>query len=122
MKTKRVLNFSFPLLFVLFMGIPCSLYAAAFFTKEKEVFLQQKDTITWRIVSRLDKTYGYDIFQNGKLLIHQPAIPGREGNKGFRSAADAQKVALLVVAKIKNGIMPPAVTQQEMKELGIADR
>ena len=117
-----MLNFPFLLLFVLFLGVSGGLNAATFFTMGKAVSLQQKDTITWRIVPRLDNTYGYDIFQNGKLLIHQPAIPGREGNKGFRSAADAEKVALLVVAKIKNGIMPPAVTQQEMKEMGIADR
>ena len=122
MKTDRMLNFPFLLLFALFMGISGGLNAAPFYTMENAVPLQQKDTITWRIVPRLDNTFGYDVYQNGKLLIHQPAIPGREGNKGFRTAADAEKVALLVVSKIKNGIMPPAVTQQEMKELGIADR
>jgi hypothetical protein len=39
---------------------------------------------------------------------------------GFKSKSDAKKVALLVMDKINKGIMPPTVTRDELKNLGIA--
>ena len=66
-----------------------------------------------------DKTYGYDIFVNSILYVHQPAIPCLPGKKGFKTAADAKKVTVLVITKIKNGLIPPSVTISEMQKLGI---
>jgi hypothetical protein len=63
--------------------------------------------------------YGYKIFNNDKLYINQPMIPSVAGIKGFETKEDAQKVANLVVEKINNGIMPPAVTEEELKKLNI---
>lgn len=50
-------------------------------------------------------------------MIHQPAIPGIPGNEGFKTKEAAQKVADLVVNKIKKGEMPPSVTIEELKKL-----
>lgn len=63
--------------------------------------------------------WGYDIMKNGKLLIHQPHIPAANGIKGFDSEKDAKKVAELMIEKIDEGIFPPSITLEELKELKI---
>lgn len=64
-----------------------------------------------------DGTWGYDVLVNGKLLIHQPSMPGMPGNSGFTGKATAGKVARLVIDKMKRGEMPPTVTVEELREL-----
>ena len=64
-------------------------------------------------------TYGYDIYDDNHKLIHQPSIPGLPGNDGFKTKADALKVAQLVCDKLKNGEMPPSVSLKEMKQLKV---
>ena len=41
------------------------------------------------------------------------------GNEGFKTKADASKVAQLVIGKIKKGEMPPTVTIEEMQKLKV---
>ncbi len=79
-----------------------------------------KANITYKITNAAANTFCYDIFSDGKLLIHQPSVPGIAGNKGFKDKASAEKVADLVVKKIKKGEMPPTVTIEEMKKLNAA--
>jgi len=90
------------------------------FLSLKAFFMQvsQGDT-TYRIIPSEGHTYGYDISINNKLLIHQPNIPGMEGNKGFEKKSDAEKVARLVIKKIQKGIMPPTVEKKELDSLRI---
>ncbi|HXD78335.1 MAG TPA: DUF4907 domain-containing protein [Puia sp.] len=63
--------------------------------------------------------FGYEVSVHGKMLIHQASIPCVPGNNGFASETEAARVAGLVAEKIGRGIMPPMVTIQEMKSLGI---
>lgn len=63
--------------------------------------------------------FGYDIFVNDKLYIHQPHIPAVAGNKSFASESDAQKAGEFVSEKIKRNIMPPGITIAELDSLGI---
>jgi hypothetical protein len=77
----------------------------------------KKAKLTFTIIKAPNNTFGYNIFQNGTLLIHQPAIPALPGNNGFASKMKAIKVAKLVISKIMNGEMPPTVTEAEMKKL-----
>lgn len=63
--------------------------------------------------------YGFDIYQNGKVLIHQNAIPAIQGNKAFVSEAEAKAVGSLMLYKISNGIMPPTVDIKELDSLKI---
>ncbi len=74
--------------------------------------------LTYKITNTADNTYCYDIFSDGKLMIRQPSIPGMPGNKGFKTKANAEKVAQLVLKKIKKGEMPPSVTKEEMQKVG----
>lgn len=77
----------------------------------------KKTAITYKIIDAPNKTFGYDIFSDGKLLIHQPSIPGMSGNLGFKSRQSAEKVAQLIVKKVKNGEMPPTVDENELRKL-----
>lgn len=76
--------------------------------------------ITYNIIQGAQNTYGYDILVDGKLMVHQPTIPAVSGQKGFTKKEDAEKVAQLVVSKVKAGVMPPTVTRQEMEKLGVS--
>lgn len=75
--------------------------------------------LTHTIIESVDHTFGYDIYNAGKLMIHQPSVPGVAGNKGFKTKADARKVATLVISKIKKGEMPPTLTTEDLKRLNI---
>ena len=74
--------------------------------------------ITYKIIPAANKTWCYDILADGKMMIHQPSAPGLPGNEGFKTKAAAQKVADLVIQKIKNGEMPPSITKEEMQKIG----
>ncbi len=69
----------------------------------------QTDTTGW----------GYDIYIHKDLYIHQKYIPAINGNKGFKSETDANKVAEFVAGKIRNNIIPPTVKTGELDSLGI---
>jgi hypothetical protein len=63
--------------------------------------------------------WGYDLYIDGKKTIHQPHIPGVAGTKGFSSKENAQKAANFVLFKLKNNIMPPSVSKEELDSLGV---
>ena len=75
--------------------------------------------IHYKIIAAAGHSFGYDIYSNGKILVHQVSIPGLPGNQGFTRRKDAEKVAALVVKKLEKNIMPPTVTRAEMDELKI---
>jgi len=61
--------------------------------------------------------FGYDVYMYGALYIHQPNIPAINGNIGFKTKEQAQKAGKLVAFKVKNNIMPPNLTIQELDSL-----
>lgn len=63
--------------------------------------------------------FGYDIYTDGKLSIHQPSIPAVSGNSGFKNEADAKRTGDFIAYKISHGIMPPSVTPEELDSLGV---
>lgn len=74
---------------------------------------------TARAFRTANHTFGYNIFMNNALVIHQPVIPCYGGSSGFRSEKEAMLVAALVISKMKKGLLPPTVTRQELAKLGI---
>ena len=80
---------------------------------------QVTGTYTYNIIPGINKTWGYDILMEKRLFIHQTSEPGLPGNEGFKTKARAEKVAKLVIEKIKKGEMPPTVTIEEMKKLKV---
>jgi hypothetical protein len=91
-------------------------------TKFPEASQFEKSNITYKLINAANNTFCYDIFADGKLMIHQPSAPGMPGNEGFKTKADAEKVAQLVVTKIKKGEMPPSVTTDELKKLKVTTK
>ncbi len=75
--------------------------------------------LTYKIIPAPNNTWCYDIIKDGSMCIHQNSIPGMPGMNGFTTKEKAEKVAQLVVKKIQNGEMPPTVSQEEMKALGV---
>ena len=63
--------------------------------------------------------WGYDIFIDDKLYVHQPHIPAMSGNNGFKTEEDAKKAAEFVAYKIRNHVMPPSITPEELDSLGV---
>src|SRR5205085_491327 len=49
--------------------------------------------LSYKVIDALKHTYGYDVFADGRLMIHQPSAPALPGNEGFKTKEDASKVA-----------------------------
>ncbi len=81
--------------------------------------LTGKNQLRYVIINNGKTGFGYDILDQNRIIIHQPSVPGLQGNKGFSTKEDAAKVARLVIKKINKNIMPPTITQQDFKSLKI---
>ena len=81
--------------------------------------IHKNASYTYTIIPAANKTWCYDIYMEKRLFIHQPGAPGLPGNEGFRTKADAAKVARLVIRKINKGEMPPSVILEEMKKFKV---
>ena len=68
-----------------------------------------------------DRSFGYQILKDGKLMIDQKNIPAIQGNRGFSSKSDAEKVANFAIDKIKKGAFPPTISVEELDSLGVID-
>jgi hypothetical protein len=94
-------------------------YHAHFSIKSESSNQTAQDKLTFKIISAASKTWGYDIYSNGKKLIHQPNKPGVSGNKGFKTKKMAELVARKIIDKIRKGEMPPSISQEELDKLGV---
>lgn len=63
--------------------------------------------------------YGYDIYINNALYIHQPYMPSVQGNNGFTTEAKAKRTGEFVAYKISNKIIPPSVSPAELDSIGV---
>ena len=111
---------------LLILFIFASLFVTSISAEEgagKEVKEQKnpytKAELTIKIIPSANKTFGYEILLYGKPLVHQASIPGLPGNEGFTTKEAAQTVADFVVKKIRNNEMPPTVTMENLKVLGV---
>jgi hypothetical protein len=66
---------------------------------------------------QINDGYGYEIYLNNTKVVYQPTIPVIEGNTNFPTKKLAFETALLVSYKIRNGIIPPAISAGEMELL-----
>lgn len=71
----------------------------------------------YEIIINKDKTFGYKIIADGKPMINQESMPAVPGNKGFPRKIDAERMANLVIFKLKNNIMPPTVSVAEVDSI-----
>lgn len=75
--------------------------------------------LSYALIPAPNGTFGYEITSAGKLLIRQTNLPGLPGIEGCRTKADAQALAAFVMEKIKKGEMPPTISTEELKGLGL---
>lgn len=67
-------------------------------------------------VFRYGTGWGYDIFYNGRKIIHQPYVPAIPGNNPFPDRRSARKAGMYVMSKIRSG-SSPAVSAEEIMDL-----
>lgn len=71
------------------------------------------------VIKAANQTFGYNVYADGNLYLHQPTIPGIAGTNGFADTASAGRVARFAISKIKTGEIPPTITLQELKQLKV---
>ncbi|MEW6470236.1 MAG: DUF4907 domain-containing protein [Bacteroidota bacterium] len=81
-----------------------------------EVRVFNNDTVKQDVKST---GYGYDIYIDGQRYIHQYSIPAMPGNNGFKTPEAARKAGEFIAHKVRNNIMPPAVSPQELDSIGV---
>ncbi len=69
------------------------------------------------LTTNSDGTFGYEVTERGKLVISQPNIPGQSGTTGFTKKEQAAAAAALVIEKLEQGIMPPTISEKELKKI-----
>lgn len=78
---------------------------------------QVKDIYSYHVIKAPNNTWGYDIYKENKLVIHQTSKPAIEGNMGFSSVSKAQAVATIIIKKLRAGIIPPTITRAEIENV-----
>ena len=74
---------------------------------------------TYKIFQAPNKMFGYDIFCNGKIIFHQPALivqPKNNSIVGIAKKEHAEKAAIFTVEKIKKN-QTATLTQEELKRI-----
>lgn len=71
----------------------------------------------YELITAPENTFGYDIFKGDAMFIHQPHVPGMPGVKGFAREDQARKAAELMITKMKQGIVPPTLSEEEITEI-----
>jgi hypothetical protein len=65
------------------------------------------------------KGWGYNIYVNNSIALHQPIIPAIEGSKSFKTEQDAFKTGTYAAYKIKTTGSLSALSIEELDSLGI---
>ena len=89
--------------------------------KQKEDLAKKMSAvqITYFVIQVPDNKFGYTIFMDGQMYIEQKSIPAVNGNAGFNTKEEAEKIAKLAIEKIKLGELPPTISIEELKAYGV---
>lgn len=74
---------------------------------------------TYKVVMNSEKNWGYQLFQNGKMIINQTTIPSVQGMAGFDSQEKADRTAKHIISKLEKGVFPPTVDKKELDSLKV---
>lgn len=89
------------------------LFAVALFALKRLKTQQQTASITVKTF-HTGIGWGYDVYRDDVLYIHQEYMPSVAGRKGFTTEAQAKKIAALVVEKMKRTDFP-VITLQDLE-------
>jgi Domain of unknown function (DUF4907) len=81
--------------------------------------LNKSQDLNFKIVDAPHNTFGFEIYADGKKVIHQPNTSTLPIIDGFKSYQRAVKAAALLIKKMKKGERFPVITQKELKILDI---
>lgn len=87
---------------------------------DKEEVVSKSDGIQAVVLEYGPDQFGYQILENGKLVIDQQNIPAVQGLKKFKTREEAQRLGNHVKSLIERGIMPPTVTLNDLDSLYIS--
>ena len=73
--------------------------------------------IQFFIIKSEQSGYGYDIYRDGNLYIHQTTIPSIGGNKGFADTTSAAKIARFIIKKMIKTDALPTISKEEVTML-----
>ena len=85
--------------------------------KARNKKLAAKTQFQYFVIKAENKTFGYDVYADGNLYLHQNTIPAIGGNLGFADTSKAGATARLAIKKIKQGETPPTITVEELKKI-----
>lgn len=63
--------------------------------------------------------WGYDIYVDSKIMIHQPIIPSIQGNRSFKTEKQALTAGLFAADKLKRTGTLPTITPKELDSIGV---
>jgi hypothetical protein len=114
-------NAVFEAILILVMLLMCSMsgYAQKAATSATPVAKKAQPQFTYKIIEGANGTFGYDVYADGRLKLHQPSIPAMPGNEGFKTKAAAEQVAQLAIKKMKKGESLPTISPEELKKLKV---
>ncbi len=78
--------------------------------------------LTFQVIDAPNKTFGYEILVDGKKFIRQTSIPAVAGIEGFKTAAQAEKVAQFLIEKMKKNDALPAISLNELRQLDVLQK
>jgi hypothetical protein len=111
-------NILFSILIALIMMHICQSFSSSQINFNYPKQTKSNDTLTFKTF-RINSGWGYDIYLNEKLYIHQPSIPAVMGSKCFSKEKYAIKTAQFVIVKIRQHTVPPSVTPSELDSLKV---
>lgn len=74
---------------------------------------------TYKVVMNSEKNWGYQLFQNGTMIINQTSIPSVQGIAGFDTKEKADRTARHIISKLEKGVFPPTVDKKELDSLKV---
>ncbi len=78
----------------------------------------EANTLLQSEIYEIPNGYGYRLWSKNRLLVQQEVIPVYSGNQPFTSYEEAQKVAEMVLRKIRIG-EDPRIRKEDLEQLGI---
>ena len=99
---------------IIVIGLSGTIAVSILFTQWKSQPASLYKTRAYKVTNG----WGYDILVKDTLFIHQESIPAIEGNKPFRSKAQAMEAASQLISKLKKG-ESPSFTRSEIERITI---
>ncbi len=87
--------------------------------KEDNSAASKKTAWTYKVNLISEGNWGYQLFDNGTMVINQTSIPAVQGTLGFETREKAEKVASFVLDKVNRGEFPPTVSREELESLNV---